>query len=102
MNPNKQRIVIAELNGFKWSGLREEKDFIGWTLKGQYWPRLPDYLNDLNAINEVVASLSYTLRTAYTSVLFDICGSWSASVDATAAQRCQAYLRVMCKWENKP
>lgn len=66
--------------------------------KGGY--EVPDYLNDHNAIQEAVNTLGLTLKTAYASNLFDICGSWAATVWATPEQKCKAFLKTIGKWEE--
>lgn len=101
MSPIKQRIAIAEYSGYKWQGIREEKDCIGWILYNQYISYIPDYVNNHNAIQEAVNTLGLTLKTAYASNLFDICGSWAATVWATPEQKCKAFLKTIGKWENE-
>ena len=112
MNPEQQRIAIAEA--------------CGWRLFSQFknlWapPRsvveydcdarpLPNYLNDLNAMHEAVSIFDYDQADQFEDHLCDICkrsndekenpAPWRfAVVNATATQRAEAFLRTIGKWE---
>lgn len=68
----------------------------------QYLMALPDYLNDLNAMHEAVE----TLRNLPGSEWFDFqqilkeeCGSTMNCIQATAAQRAEAFLRTLNLWK---
>ena len=101
MNKQKQQIAIAEACGYKWPALREKKDSIGWELNGQYIPRLPDYLNDLNAMHEAEKAMSVDDRNRYIDTLGTTYhNSWEFCT-ATAAQRAEAFLRTIGKWEDE-
>lgn len=66
------------------------------------WPsRLPDYLTDLNAMHEAEKVLTGHQWTDYANVLTDIgpC-SRRGMIHATAAQRAEAFLRTVGKWDN--
>lgn len=111
MNPEAQRIAIAKACGWKVQ-----------TIDGQVWCEikegvfglpcdyLPDYCNDLNAIHDAVmtmseGSLEYSM---YCSKLNEICaienskhdGPSRQTLDATAAQRAEALLKTVGKWEG--
>jgi len=66
-----------------------------------------DPLNDLNAMHEVEKLLPlHDARISYTDKLASICvvsvtknGVWWAITHATAAQRAEAFLRTIGKWE---
>jgi len=121
MNQNKQRIAIAEYLGLKvaqsigdnadcWFTKEMERD------RRQRWPNacvvrtIPDYLNDLNAMHEAEETLqSHHLCYEYNNKLYNILGNtvgnradkphhWTWH--ATAAQRAEAFLKTIGKWEE--
>ncbi len=100
MSPEKQRIAIAQYCGWHQS----EK---GWWFNREETnggdPEPPDYLNDLNAMHEAIL----TLKTYKECQLFEWHlnnslrdTSWKI-INATAAQRAEAFLRTILKWEKK-
>jgi hypothetical protein len=101
MTPEKQRIAIAEACGIK----------DPW--RGCYWARgVGDYLNDLNAMREAEQTLwekDWTSRHDFVDELARIISpthgyhhqSGVDLLDATAAQRAEAFLRTINKWEEK-
>lgn len=100
MSPDTQQIAIAEACGYKWPGLREKKDSIGWMLNGQYIPRLPDYLNSLDAMHEAEKTLSPNDRYEFIGYLFGPDNDEWNIVHATAAQRAEAFLKTLNLWED--
>jgi hypothetical protein len=112
MDQLKQRIAIAEACGWRRS---PEHD---WCYRGsmdadvhcEAWlngktilrrEHLPDYLNDLNAMHEaeeVGQALVKGFWTAYTAAL-KIAGAHQIA-HATAAQRAEAFLKAIGKWEE--
>jgi hypothetical protein len=95
MNPEQQRIAIAEACG--WEPIPE----------GYYHPdnpigqTMPDYLNDLNAMREAEASLfgtNYWVACKYERLITRMASSWAWH--ATASQRAEAFLRTIGKWEE--
>lgn len=67
----------------------------------------PDFLNDLNAMAEAEQTLpdwnDLPLghnRWRYLDYLAEICGGISRASCATAAQRAEAFLRVIGKWQD--
>jgi len=95
MNKEKQRIAIAEACG--WEPLPE----------GHFHPdnpvgqTMPDYLADLNAMHEAWKMLTVRQSQQYIPILRNLCtvfGNWPES--ATAAQRAEAFLRTIGKWED--
>jgi hypothetical protein len=109
MNKEKQRIVIAEACGWK---MHDHLDAMklkqGWTMpekwcinpKGvlRFNHHRPDYLNDLNAIHEAEKVLNNVQRERYrTELVYSQAGR---DVFATAAQRAEAFLRTIGKWED--
>jgi hypothetical protein len=92
MNKEKQRIAIAKACGFKCS---EDSHELG-QLVAQF---TPDYLNDLNAMAEAE---NLVLKSAqqcrdYANVLDDGNGGHFA----TSAQRAEAFLKTIGKWEDE-
>jgi hypothetical protein len=93
MTPDAQRIAIAEACG--WKPLFISRDLNGNPFPGQDVP--PDYLNDLNAMHEAEMVLNYNdLDDMEESVSFHF---GVVPFHATAAQRAEAFLRTIDKWE---
>jgi hypothetical protein len=112
MKPEKQRIAIAEACGIvgpfdnRWIKEYEEEggDVYGFTgfEKGEL-VFVPDYLNDLNAIHEAEKVLRDDREAAFRGWLWLAHGQPElrcAIVHATAAQRAEAFLRTIGKWED--
>lgn len=98
MTPEQQRIAIAEVCGWE---INKRK----WLAKPpndswQYLDTIPDYLNDLNAMHEAMKTLSLKMGFEFCSHLNDmgILGDWDM-LTATAAQRAEAFLKTIGKWE---
>lgn len=70
----------------------------------------PDYLHDLNAMHEAEKSLNEKQQEEYFYELFGVCGIDPTepaapvlifkALHATAAQRREAFLRTIGKWEE--
>lgn len=112
MNKEKQRIAIAEACG--WT---EISDWKAAGINGKHptepWTEvIPDYLVDLNAMHEAEQSLwlkDWNLRYVFCDHLADTIrgrrvnrNEWGPELmlDATAAQRAEAFLRTIGKWEE--
>ena len=101
MKPEKQRIAIAEACGFKCS---EYSDELG-QLVAEF---TPDYLNDLNAMHQAEMVLSRGEHYNQTggfglyvqNLDFVRCGR-KHLIEATAAERAEAFLRTVGKWEEE-
>jgi hypothetical protein len=108
MNKEKQRIAIAEACGYTVINdtlchVTPDKDGlpqIAWIA------RLPDYLNDLNAMHQAEMVLSrgknYNQTGGfgrYKTALAEVCDE-QHPIDATATQRAEAFLRTIGKWED--
>ena len=107
MSPDSQRIAIAEACG--WEPLPE----------GHFHPdnpvgqTMPDYLVDLNAMHEaeqILWGMDWSNRYAFNDNLANTLkgrtvnrNEWDAEtlLDATAAQRAEAFLRTIGKWEDE-
>jgi hypothetical protein len=101
MTPEKQRIAIAEACG--WT--TEHKGL--WVESLKTYAALPDYLNDLNAMHEAEKTLTekgVNTWWAYVDLInrrnLTPFGQ-STAVHATAAQRAEAFLRTIGKWEGE-
>lgn len=131
MSPEAQRIAIAEACGWHvhgkptpllWLGNSPEtlKAYVPDLNMGPQVDRVPDYLNDLNAMNEVEKTLmaddaKYSQRNFYAAhlgsiTLNDNARGWEPLsnddcfpiLHATAAQRAEAFLRTIGKWTDTP
>ena len=134
MKKEKQRIAIAESQGWEWcyhTDLHNTKCW-GWEQKGvsrhetdyykceksNYLHELPDYLNDLNACHEFEKTLfpddaQYSQWNFYSLHLGELTNNdngrgWKPLsnadcfriANATAAQRCEAFLKTLDLWED--
>jgi len=73
---------------------------------------LPDYLSDLNAMHEAEETLSRNQRAEYWHEIIKLCNQDASLLNdfdrvgifyqlhATAAQRAEAFLRTIGKWEE--
>ena len=100
MTPEKQRVAIAESCGWK-----TDKRGLGWLSPRGYYASEPDYLNDLNAMHEAEELLyakSDTLEGAERMRDYSkwLCNIAKYPLRATAAQRAEAFLRTIGKWEE--
>jgi hypothetical protein len=97
MKPEQQRIAIAEARGIvskdQWGPLYKTTRGV---LRG-----CPDYCNDLNAMQEVERAMNNNDWWKFVEYLTNICGGGIAlGVSATAAQRAEAFLKTVGKWEE--
>jgi len=103
MTPEAQRIAIAEACGWRCTASFKEA-FACWVKPDGMdhqteW--LPDYLNDLNAMHEAEKVLdTVTQRGDYWDYLFSLTDGEFEMCHATAAQRAEAFLRTIGKWEG--
>ena len=128
MTPEKQRIAVLELMG--WKGPRHPDNLAGmdgWYSQDKevWWVTpngdrvmnfdVPDCLNDLNACYEFTAHMTYDQQVEFAEILHSIVlenpykAWWNPTphetfqlLDASAAQRCEAFLKVFDKWESQP
>lgn len=105
MTPEAQRIAIAKACG--WQHYHEGL----WVPPGVSdfseveCASLPDYLNDLNAMHEAVATFDDIVYSLFLTALAEVVGSTEADVcgvrkitEASAAQRAEAFLRARNLW----
>jgi hypothetical protein len=114
MTPEKQRIAIAKASGWtrvwdcafrQWTQRSPDKAWAtcdpdpnaNWELH-----RLPDYLNDLNAMHEAEKVLTESQRSIFMYQLYGEKVTWNdwPRIHSTAAQRAEAFLRTIGKWEE--
>jgi hypothetical protein len=98
MKPEQQRIAIAKACG--WNNDDIER---GYALC-QFSEIVPDYLNDLNAMHEAeklhADDGKWTER--YWLALYEATQETRWPYDASAAQRAEAFLKTIGKWEGAP
>ena len=99
MKPEAQRIAIAEACGtLQWSYALPQKCVAA---------SVPDYLNDLNAMHDAEKVLTEKGANAwfvYIELIVRLNATpfeHSTIVHATAAQRAEAFLRTIGKWEGE-
>lgn len=125
MTPEKQRIAIGEFCG--WKRVVTETQVLKlratqWTMpdgtkahphevSGDGLGYLPDYPNDLNAMHEAVATAPEEVKHTYAVILAGMLWKpeqtrgwldWRNTLavsEASAAQRSEALLRTISKWE---
>jgi hypothetical protein len=104
MNTEKQRIAIAEACGWTdvkgTKGVHPKARFKGCGYADD-WIALPDYLTDLNAMHEVEKLLTEDQAEKFRAWLLKLNGyNHDRVVSCTAAQRAEAFLRTVGKWED--
>ena len=120
MNPEQQRIAIAEACGWKlksnglspmWSWQNESLIHrIKWVAHKVMASQgvLPDYLNDLNAMHDAENVLTDDqwpiyrdeIRLVVLGPIRTVSGWCKSDIHATASQRAEAFLRTIGKWEE--
>jgi hypothetical protein len=116
MTPEKQRIAIAEACGWKWVGSPEQVAATsGFTMPEkwvvdpngalQFPHNTPDYVNDLNAMHEAELAVfgndwDEALWATYKHALYGVIEMNRHVINSTAAQRAEAFLRTIGKWEE--
>ena len=100
MKPDSQRIAIAEACG--WGNIAFNR---GWIKSGDGETQcvIPDYLKDLNAMHEAEKVFEgYGMRQSYRRNLLIACDTTELNevISATAAQRAEAFLLTIGKWEG--
>lgn len=124
MEKTKQKIAIAQSIGWEWitestqgryQGIRPEntKRYCNWTRHapaidvedGREWHWIPDYLNCLDAMNEVEEVAQYHVGD-YCRMLAQVTSMGSVEnmtqynlLHASAAQRAEAFLKTVGRWD---
>jgi hypothetical protein len=111
MKPEKQRIAIAEACGWKNADHPDAMKLKqGWTMpekwcmdpKGvlRFNHHRPDYLNDLNAMHEAEQNIRHDHDSWGKYLVFLSRSAPECRVFSTAAERAEAFLRTVGKWEE--
>ncbi len=103
MNKEKQREAIAEICGYERTS-SVSGNGPAWQNKAEYFTRIPDYLVDLNAMHEAEKVFDgYGMRQSYRRNLLIACDTNDLNeiIAATAAERAEAFLRTVGKWEEE-
>jgi len=113
MTPEKQRIAIAKACGWTEIQLSEYAPFGKAYLVGRSPNRavenlqnIPDFCNDLNAMHEAEKMLDVNIesggspRYEYSRQVYRIVESRRQPFRSTAAERAEAFLRTIGKWEE--
>ena len=102
MNPDKQRIKIAEVCGYvpfdAGLGITLWQTPKGIPFKICLRNDLPDYLNDLNAMR-LAESIEGLDADEYIEALQNVCG-YEYPIFATAKQRAESFLLALDLWED--
>ena len=71
--------------------------YLGYTVKDNISKKIPDYLNDLNAMHEAEKKLHNgpSDTAVYESYLIEWLGRYGSALYATAAQRAEAFALTM-------
>jgi hypothetical protein len=114
MNPEQQRIAIAEACGWRhtpseanpnfWYNEKYKTNSPWITYSARNEDGLPDYLNDLNVMHEAEKVLDDSQLIAmdeYLSRIFKPKPGFKLLWQATAVQRAEAFLRALGKWVEK-
>jgi len=109
MNPEQQRIAIAEACGWKfipeyYHGEDQPPEFTTVTPDGKHLcGYYPDYLTDLNAMHEAEESLLLKKQMLYQGMIGKVtgnkCPALFGQIHATAAQRAEAFLKTLNLWK---
>lgn len=104
MSPERINRTIHSLRGLPimtdgWVPSYNDPDNFGGHPEAEPLP-VPDYLNDLNAIHEAEKVMTTEQKREYVRNLFRKSQSDFESHCATTAQRAEALLRTLNKWED--
>lgn len=108
MNPHKQQRAIAEACGYTFEPEGDRhyngQDFAvpeAWYDSDGAMCNPPDYLNDLNAMHEAEKTLSIRELWDMRLELIKMMSVDYPYFHSTAAQRAEAFLRTINKWEEE-
>ena len=113
MTPEQQRIAIAEACGWARNGSSGNDEYPWVKPVNGVAKSLPDYLNDLNSMHEAEAAkiaLDGLYQAQFCDHLFRVLNSDNRNLDggisefdkinATAAQRAEAFLKTLGLWDE--
>ncbi len=96
MSPEAQNIAIAmECGWTQFPG--ESRRCYDPTGLSCYWSDAPDYFADLNAMHDAEKSIDGVTCLKYFNTLMGLC---RYTVVAPAAQRAEAFLRTLGRWDD--
>jgi hypothetical protein len=95
MNPEKQRIAIAEACG---KNVEMYENGIERFLQFCYNSKILDYLNDLNAMHDAEKMLEVEDNHAYGCYCIELYEKYGNTVSLAAAQRAEAFLKTLNLW----
>jgi len=101
MTPEQQRISIAEACGWTHIVSHSEATTGKCPIRKDF-RLLPDYLNDLNAMNaaeKLIVGLAAQLQ--YLHLLSPVHSEWTLAT-ATASERAEAFLKALGLWKEAP
>jgi len=107
MSPKEQQIAIEKACG--WQSHTPCCAVMDVTECDEY-REPPDYLNNLNAMHTAVKGLLFSQRRKYRNALIMVCSrglkpdlllATEECIDATAAQRAEAFLRALDLWTTE-
>jgi hypothetical protein len=109
MNPEAQRIAIAEACGWHSMDYKSALGIMGMKGPLRGFMLVPDYLNDLNAMHEAEKVLTEKQIRSYAFTLAQVLDTAPTvdlddqflNIHATAAQRAEAFLRTVGKWKEE-
>lgn len=102
MTAEAQRIAIAEACGWLLDHINRYAMYYAPSIDCH----VGDPLSDLNAIHEAVKTLPQNLMPRYFACLCNVVSGslslygYSKATEATAPQRCEAFLKTLDKWTN--
>ena len=111
MSPEEQRIAIAEACGYMQPHFTPNGCCVAASYQkgdGSFWGSrgVPDYLHDLNSIHDAVKTIPQNLMHRYFACLCNVVSGaislhgYAEATEATAAQRCEAFLKTIDRWKE--
>jgi hypothetical protein len=104
MKPEQQNKIIAKHCGWKQrDNVSDNYSTNGWLNPNNRWDYCPNFCEDLNAMHEAEKILFETIENPnkYFDELDEICEVIADTITATAAQRAEAFLKTIGKWEDE-
>ena len=97
LTPKEQRVMVHNCRGLKCYEDDDTYGLVWYPFDDDAIPeKVPDYLNDLNTMHEVIGAMNIWELKSYREELMKICGGlWVVAVDATAEERAEAFVLAM-------
>ena len=103
--PANSKTVLIDIDEMQ---THDVSDVISDYLPASHWVRNdeirifpPDYLNDLNAMHDAEKVLTSSQIAPYVELFEEMSERWSTPAFGTAAQRAEAFLKAIEKWEGE-